>query len=143
MSNQNAPITGATYKLPDGTLCMCTGTVIRESIIDDEDGLEYTKYARVTDGVERCMPTTEFLQQTELAVPAQPSIGLPAVAYLWTNGDGMRIATIDPEEFSNERDYPGVTREALVRLSDAHGKWSIERIQYLSLKLKIEGTIVE
>lgn len=124
------PIVGATYRHHKGALYMCVGFCIREV-----DMVEQTRYASIKDGTEYCRPTAEFEEKFEALIPAPPSLGLPAVAYLWSNSEGMRISSIEPNEFL-EKDYPGIKREALVRLEDAYAKWSLERVQHMALQLK-------
>lgn len=136
------PIQGATYRHYKGGLYIVTGFSF-----DEGTGKEQVLYASLKDAVQYNQDVTRFCgtvamgtpterPRFELEIPPQPSIGLATAGYLWTNSStGHQMVTL-PDDPIQERDMPGITREALVRLSHAFEKWQYERVQSMSRELK-------
>ena len=138
------PIQGATYRHYKGGLYMVTGFSF-----DEETRQEHVLYASVTDGIQYNQPIKRFMSPVKdpdadreisrfsLEIPSQPSIGLPAVGYLWTNVDtGNRMLTLVDDPIQERDMDPNIRREAVVRLSDAFAKWQFERVQSMAKDLK-------
>jgi hypothetical protein len=130
-------ISGATYRHYKGGLYMVIMRVTNEA-----DGHDCVVYASLKDAKVFVRSYDSFAEEIEpgkprftMEIPAQPSIGLAAVGYLWTTPDGGRVYTDIGEEFPGAADA-GVRREALVRLSDAFAKFQMSEVQRISTELK-------